>query len=89
MTEALYERAEIFFAAKNLVDKDLFSKSDPFAVLFRCGGCVGAVEMAGDACECVEVMVLVAFVRFVLLGFVCGGAGRMTTASGWKLAGRR
>lgn len=35
MTEALYERAEIFFAAKNLVDKDLFSKSDPFAVLFR------------------------------------------------------
>lgn len=34
MTEALYERAEIFFSAKNLVDKDLFGKSDPFAVLF-------------------------------------------------------
>lgn len=35
MTEALYERAELYISAKNLVDKDLFGKSDPFAVLFR------------------------------------------------------
>jgi len=35
MTEALYERAELYFSAKNLVDKDLFSKSDPFLVLLR------------------------------------------------------
>ena len=35
MTETLYERAEVFISAKNLVDKDLFSKSDPFAVLFQ------------------------------------------------------